>query len=328
MADKHRRRKKKAPVAVQWLAYAALRLVVAILYCFPIRWNLRFARFLGRLMWRHYHRGRERALANLRAAYPDQNPAWHEQVGRRSFEQIVMLVIDVLFTPRLVHRDNWDRYSTYHNIERAKWMMHGGQGMILVGAHYANFEIIGYLLGEFDFRVYSIARPLDNRFINRWLYAVRQRRGQRIIDKKGATEQIDRIVAEHGTLCFIADQDAGKKGLFVDFFGRKASTYKSIGLLAMRYNMPIAVGYSRRRGDDFYFDIGIKRIIMPSEWADQDDPLRWITQEYTRCIEAFIREDPSQYWWLHRRWKTRPQPTRKARAHVLRNPERPPDSQD
>ena len=313
MAEERRKRRKKRPsVILQWLAYVALRVVVAILCCFGVRWNLRFAGLLGRLMWRGYHRGRERALANLRAAYPDKDDAWYEKVGRRSFEHIVMLVIDVLFTPRLVHRDNWDRYSIYHNIERSKWMMQGGQGMIFVTGHYANFEIIGYLLGEFDFRIYSIARPLDNRFINRWLYSVRERRGQQIIDKKGATDKMDGIVAEHASLCFIADQDAGKKGVFVDFFGRKASSYKSIALLAMQYNMPIVVGYSRRRDKDFFFEIGVNRMIMPAEWADKDDPLTWITQEYTRYIEAFIREDPSQYWWLHRRWKTRPREERKA----------------
>ncbi len=226
--------------------------------------------------------------------------------------QIVMLVIDIFFTPRLVKRDTWDRYSTYDNIEPSKWMMQGGQGMIFVTAHYANFEIVGYLMGLFGFEVYSIARPLDNKYINKYLYDIRQRVGQNIIDKKGATEKMEQIIGGHSSLCFIADQDAGKKGVFVDFFGRQASCYKSIALLAMQYNMPIAVGCSRRRGDDFFFEIGINRVIMPEEWADKDDPLKWITQEYTSYIEKFIREDPSQYWWLHRRWKTRPRAERKA----------------
>ena len=113
-------------------------------------------------------------------------------------------------------------------------------------------------------------------------------------------------------MCFLADQDAGKKGVFVDFFGRKASTYKSIGLIAMRYNMPIAIGNCRRVEDRFFFEIEISRIIYPAEWVEKDDPLRWITQEYTKAIEGFIIEDPSQYWWLHRRWKTRPKEERKA----------------
>jgi KDO2-lipid IV(A) lauroyltransferase len=108
------------------------------------------------------------------------------------------------------------------------------------------------------------------------------------------------------TLCFIADQDAGKKGLFVDFFGRKASTYKSIGLLAISNDVPIGVGYSRRINNRFYFEIGVNRIIFPQEWADKDDPLTWVTAEYTRAIEQFVRDDPTQYWWLHRRWKHQP----------------------
>ena len=315
-----KRRKKKGNVVTDWLLYVCLRAAAALMYCFPVRSNLRFACFLGRLMWKHYHRGRDRAMENLRAAFPERDDAWREQVGMRSFQHIVMLVVDVMFTPRLVHKDDWKQFSVYHNIERIKWMLHGGQGLILVTGHYGNFEIIGYLLGLWGFTVYSIARPLDNRFINKWLYGVRQRVGQNIIDKKGAAEKMEQIAAGGSTLCFIADQDAGKKGVFVDFFGRKASAYKSIALLAMQYNLPVAVGYGRRRGDDFFFEIGVNRIIRPAEWADKPDPVKWLTQEYTSALEDFIRRDPTQYWWVHRRWKTRPRDERAALEQAPQSP--------
>jgi len=70
--------------------------------------------------------------------------------------------------------------------------------------------------------------------------------------------------------------------------------------------VPIVVGCSRRIDNRFYFEIAANRIILPEEWQDKDDPLKWVTAEYTRAIEEFVRQDPSQYWWLHRRWKHRP----------------------
>ena len=306
-----RRKKKKDTQIIDWLLYIVLRIFLFILYRFSVESNLCFAAFLGRKMWKHYHRGRKRALDNLGASFPEKDEEWLIETGRRSFEQIVMLVIDILFTPRLVKRDNWDQYSAYRNTEQIKWLMQGGRGLLLITGHYGNFEIMGYLLGIFGFDIYSIARPLDNKFINKYLYGVRERAGQKVIDKKGATEQMESIAAGGGTLCFIADQDAGKKGVFVDFFGRKASTYKSIALIAMKYNMPIGVAAAARVENRFFFEIEISRLIMPEEWADRDEPLTWITQEYTKAIEDFVRKDPSQYWWLHRRWKTRPKEERK-----------------
>ena len=311
-SEKKRRKKRKNNIVVDWLLYIGLRGLLFVLFRFSVETNLRFAAFLGRELWKHYHRGRKRAIDNLRASFPDKDERWIIKTGRRSFEQVVMLVMDILFTPRLVKCDNWEEYSRYTNIERAKWMMQGGQGLLMVTAHYGNFEIAGYLLGLFGFDIYSIARPLDNKFINDYLYGMRRRAGQKIIDKKGATEHMEAFAKEGSTLCFIADQDAGKKGGFVDFFGRKASTYKSIGLMAIHYNMPICVGACRRVGNRFFFEIEVNRMIMPEEWADKEDPLGWISQEYTNAIEEFIRKDPSQYWWLHRRWKTRPKEERKA----------------
>ena len=301
-----KKKKKKHNPFTDWLSYLALRVLVVFLYLFDVETNLNVACFLGRLLWKYYHRGRKRALDNLRASFPEKSEQWFRETGRRSFEHIVMLAIDILFTPRLVKTYNWRNYSRYKNAERAKWLMQEGRGLLMVGAHYSNFEIIGYLMGLFGFNIYSIARPLDNRFISDYLYGVRKRAGQRIIDKKGAAEMMEKITSTGATLCFIVDQDAGKKGIFVDFFGRKASTYKSIGLLAITNNVPIGVGYSRRIDNRFYFEIGINRIIFPEEWAEKDNPLEWVTAEYTKAIEEFVREEPSQYWWLHRRWKHRP----------------------
>ncbi|MFA5424743.1 MAG: lysophospholipid acyltransferase family protein [Phycisphaerae bacterium] len=300
-----KKRKKHNPI-IDWLQYIALRGLVAFLFLFSVERNLKTAAFLGRLLWKHYHRGRKRALDNLRASYPDKSEKWYIETGRRSFEQIAMLAVDVLYTPKLVRKDNWRQYSYFTTAEHAKWLMKEEKGILMVAAHYANFEIMGYMLGLFGFNIYSIARPLDNPYISRYLYGVREEAGQKIIDKKGATSMMDSLMKSGATVCFIADQDAGRKGIFVDFFGRKASTYKSIALIAMQYNVPIGVGYSRRVDNKFYFEIGVNRIIMPDEWKDKDDPLRWITQEYTSAIEKFVRDDPTQYWWLHRRWKHRP----------------------
>jgi len=308
---KKRRKKKKHNPVLDLAGYVAFRILLVIIYMFDVETNLAVARFLGRLLWKYYHRGRKRALDNLAASFPEKDRQWCREVGRRSFEHIAMLAMDVLLTPGLVKKHNRRYYSRYKNVERCKWLMQEGRGLLMVTGHYGNFEIMGYLLGLFGFDVYSIARPLDNRFINRHLLGVRERAGQKIIDKKGASAVMSGIVSNGGTLCFIVDQDAGRKGVFVDFFGRKASTYKSIGLLAITHNIPIGVAICRQVDGRFFFDIEISRVIFPEEWAEKEDPLLWVTSEYTKALEDAIRRDPSQYWWLHRRWKTQPKESKK-----------------
>ncbi len=311
---KRKRHKRKKTVIEHWLLYVLLRIVIFIVSLFPVEKVLKFACFLGRGLWKHYHRGRDRAINNLRASFPDKDDEWIKKTGKRSFEYLVMLAVDVIFTPRLLNKDNWELYSSYKNVEPVKWMMAGRRPLLLVAAHYSNFEIMGYILGEVGFDIYSIARPFDNKFLTKYLYGVRQHGNQKIIDKKGATESMEKIIKQGSALCFIADQNAGKKGIFVDFLGRKARTYKSIGLLAMEYDLPIGVGMNRRVDNKFFFEVEIVRLIMPEEWKDKEDALLWITQEYTKAFEDAIRKDPAQYWWIHRRWKTRPKEERQEKC--------------
>ena len=218
-----------------------------------------------------------------------------------------MLGVEVLFTTRLVRIDTWSKYVQLTNLQDTlRLLLDKNRGLILLTAHYGNFEILGYLLATLGFPTSSVARPLDNPYLSDFVFGVRERKGQRIIAKKGATDDVVDVIEGGGAVAFVADQNAGSKGMFVDFFGRKASTYKSIGLLAMQYNVPVVVGYARRLNDQFKFVVGVQDTIFPDDWQTQDDPLRYITQRYTKALEDVIRADPGQYWWVHRRWKTRP----------------------
>ncbi len=284
--------------------YISVRVLTALLSVLPVRITLAIACGGGKLLWLCYARGRERALENLRAAYPDENQAWLVNTARRSFEQMAMLGVDMLLTPTLARKENWRQYGEYKNVEHAKWLMQEGKGLILVTGHYGNFEILGYIMGLFGFDLSSVARPLDNLYLDQHIRSIREQHGQKIINKHGAANLMSQVGSQGASLGLIADQDAGKKGLFVDFFGRPASTFKSVAVMAAVHHMPVAVGYSRRVGNQYRFEIGVERIIFPAEWAEVKDPIRWITTEYTATIEAIVRRDPTQYWWVHRRWKT------------------------
>lgn len=289
------------------LQYVALRLASMAMHCFPMENNLRMARRLGALLYRFDRKHRERAMANLRRSFPAMSEPQLNALARQSMQAIPMIGAEVLFTTRLVRLETWSRYVQLENFKPVlSLLMQKNRGLILLTAHYGNFEILGYVLALLGFPTSSIARPLDNKYISSWLFGVREKMGQKIIVKKGATEEVVEVLDNHGVVGFVADQNAGSKGIFVDFFGRKASTYKSIGLLAMQYEVPIVIGYARRIEGRFQFKVGAQDIIYPADWESQNDPLRYITQRYTRAIEDFVRADPGQYWWVHRRWKTRP----------------------
>ncbi|MBN1764961.1 MAG: lysophospholipid acyltransferase family protein [Sedimentisphaerales bacterium] len=313
MTEPKKKKKKKKPNPVlDYLLYILVRLVAIFVQLPDTKTSVRIARHLGAGLYLIYHRGRQRAIDNLRVSFPDKDQTWIEQTARRSFEHISMLAFDVLRTIRLITVSTWHRYIELGDFSQVLPYILNNRGIIMLTGHYGNFEVLGYAMAIFGLESYSIARPIDNPYINEYLMGVRQRHGQKIIDKKGATDSMLDLLDSGSTLSFIADQNAGKKGIFVDFFGRKASTYKSIGLLAMEYNLPVVIGYCRRINNQYQFKIGLTRIITPQDWQDKPNPLRWITAEYTAAIEQFVREDPDQYWWVHRRWKTRPPEERNA----------------
>ncbi len=292
---------------VDYLTYLGLRVFEMALKMFGVRANYRTAALIGDAMYYLDKKHRNRAIRHLEKSFPEWDRKKIRHVARLSMRNMLYLAIEVLFTPSLVSPAKWRQHVTLVNQkENIRQLLRQHRGAVYLTGHFGNWEVVGYTMATVGFPVYAVARPLDNPYINEHILGVRERTGMTILDKKGVAERADDILENHGAVSFIADQDAGRKGCFVDFFGRKASTYKSIALLAMRYEIPVIVGYGRRVEENFKFEIGVQRIIEPHEWADKDDPLTWLTQEYTSALEEVIRSAPEQYLWVHRRWKHRP----------------------
>jgi len=289
-----------------WSQYLGARLASMVLTQFDAEPNLQTATAIGRMIYRIDRRHRERTIEHLRIAFPEWSDEQIEAVALESFEHFVQLLIEVMHSPRLLSRASWADRLHFQKLAPAIDHLASGKPAILITGHLGNWEVLGYLLSVLGFEVQAIARPLDNRLVNDWLLGIREKRGMKIITKWDATEQMLGVLQRGGALGFIADQNAGAKGLFVPFFGRLASTYKSIALLAITQEVSVICGYARRVGLGFDYELGVTDIIHPHEWADQPDPLYYVSARYNRAMEVMIREAPHQYLWMHRRWKSRP----------------------
>ncbi|MCP4379076.1 MAG: lysophospholipid acyltransferase family protein, partial [bacterium] len=311
-ATKRQRKLDARSSRLDYAAYLGARVVIMFVEMLSARAGYALARMVGKLMYRFDKRHRKIAIEQIRRSFPDWSEKKVHRTARASICNMVCMGLELLLTPRIIRPETWRRHIRLRNMENVvSTLISRDRPMLLVTGHFGNWELAGYFSATIGLSFSSVARRIDNPYINDLIFGVRERTGQRMIYKQGAAEQIEKAFDSNEAVSIVCDQDAGARGIFVDYFDRPASTFKSIGLLAMQYDAPIAVICCRRLEGQFNFEIFNQRMIEPSEWSDKDDPLRWITQQYTSALEQAVRTQPEQYFWVHRRWKHAPRKARK-----------------
>ncbi len=290
-----------------WLVYALVRTLICLLQAVPLSWGYAFARLVARFAYLVDRRHREVAFENLRRAFPGHySERQLRELVLAVYEHFASVIIEIAQIPRLFRPRNWHRYVRILDPGPAVDRLLDGRPTILATAHLGNWEMIGYVLGAFGFRPQSVARPLDNPYLERLLKRFRTHTGQGIIYKRGAVDQVSEALRAGKVVAFLLDQDAGRRGVFVDFFGRPASTHKAMALLALKFDAPILVGFACRSGTGLRYDAWVEQLIEPARYRHEPDPVHAITQAYAAAVERAVRRRPEQYLWLHRRWKHSP----------------------
>jgi KDO2-lipid IV(A) lauroyltransferase len=312
--------KKRSP-AVDLAVFVTIRLCVCVVQAVPARLAFSLADFIAWLLYRCIPSRRKIAFENLLAAYPELNrdPGQAEQIVRAMYRHLIRAVVEGLLLPRKLHVTNWRAFVDVYPAVGMSSALLSSRSVLIATGHFGNWEMAGYLLGCFGFKTFAIARVLDNPYLERFVLRIRQATGQTIIFKNDDFDRLTLVLSNGGKVSTLADQDAGQRGVFVNFFGRPASTHKAIALMAMEFDaLVMVVGVPRvpREGraasrppagmEATYYAIEVEEVIDPREFRDRPDAVNAITQRYTSALERVIRRHPEQYFWLHRRWKHQP----------------------
>jgi len=285
----------------------ALRAVMGVLRVVPIWLGMQLAGALGVLAFHVDRRHREIAYENLRRAFGD-SMSWKEtrRTTRSNYIHAFRCAADMAKLPRLHAKGELWKHIHVGDMGLVEEAVKKGKGAIFATAHIGNWELVGWALAVMGYRLNSLARPLDNPLLDAYAREMREMTGQRVVPKWGAIRKLARVLREGGYVAFLIDQDARGKGVFVDFFGRKASTTPAVAALSLRTGAPIITGWSRRVGGGLRYELIVTPPIWPEVTGNRTEDVNRITAEITKRVEGAVRECPEQWWWLHRRWKTRP----------------------
>ena len=287
---------------LDYLVYLVVRVMVCIAQALPLEIGVNISRLFA-FLFTHIIPIRRRLIhENLTIAFPESTREQRKELIARMWEHLFLMVVEVAHISRRIHPTNWRKYITLVSTDKIGKILHNDRPLVMVTGHFGNFEAGGFLLGILGYPSHSVARTLDNLYLNDFIKTFREAAGQFLIPKNDGYDQILDVLNKRDVMVFLADQSAGPKGCMVDFFGKKASTFKAIALLSLKYDAPVVVCYATRRDRPMHFNMTVADVLDPRDYPE-GITVKEITQWYTHVLEEGIRQHPEQYWWIHRRWK-------------------------
>lgn len=280
------------------LEYLCVRCLGFVCMILPLRLVYPLAKFFGYIAFHALRVRRDVTMENLRKSLGCEHDERRlKLIACRAYQNIGMTFMEMLIVPRLAGRIAAMVDMSGSDILRQAYGK--GRGVILISCHFGSWEFNGAAIAALGLSHMAVAKKLANPFIDRLVYENRARLGLRTVSKK-VVKEIVRAMRKGELIGLISDQDAGKNGVFVDFFGRKASTPRGGAELALKYGAAVIVSMMLRTGNGSY------RNLFREVDCSPDDTVETLTQRFTKVMEDVIREYPEQYFWMHRRWKTVP----------------------
>ncbi len=268
----------------------------------PVSWAEAFGAALGRLAYRLGWRTQV-VKSQLAESFPEHDSVWVEGTARACYEHLGREAVAMATLPRFGLEAVREGIEWSEGREEMAESFAEGRGVVVVTGHFANWEIAGSGLAAFGYPVDAVAQRLRNRRLDRYVQNTRERLGMRLIDRAGAWDRLTASLRSGRIVAFVADQDARGSGVFVPFFGRPASTHRAPALLALRGEAPLLVAGVRRVGRRRYAGWAKRLEATGDTIAERVEDL---TRQWSLELERQIRLSPEQYFWHHRRWKTKP----------------------
>ncbi|RPI26035.1 MAG: hypothetical protein EHM61_12810 [Acidobacteria bacterium] len=296
---------KKRGWSRDMLEYLAARLACVILGVWPADPAVGFARAVaGPVLYTILREARRDGRKHLDLAFASTlGDSEKRLILRRMFSHLAQTSVEFFcWPPTAPSQFRMDNESS----AVLRRVRHARIPPIFVTAHLGSWEVFGLTGGGVSLPVKTAARRLDNPRLEAWIKARREAGSQRMCPTRGCVTVLSRALRRGQPVVLLADQNQGRHGIFVNFFGIPASTTPTPALLSLRTGAPVVACCLVREGAPFRFRAFFAPPIYPDARRPREAEVLRITQEYTLILENWIRRYPEQWLWPHRRWRTRP----------------------
>ncbi len=294
-------------------------------YCFyvflnilPVKLSLKFGMVLGVIFYKIDKKHRRHTHRNLKIAFPEKSEKEIDEISIKFYKNLGMIFVEI-FRLDKYNTGNIDDFveQDFTNIKN----IYGKQGILLLTAHFGNWELLAKTFSLKGFVGNVLARPLDNPYIEKILYKLRTRTGNKVIyNRENAVKNILGALNAGEIVGFLPDENASKRiGVFVDFFGVKACTMPGMANIAAKTKFPVIPAFIVRLDESNEFnEENVKKsgnyakhrlIIEPpldiKYTGDRKTDTMNILKMFNEKIEDIIKRYPEQWFWIHNRWKTK-----------------------
>ena len=233
---------------------------------------------------------------NLQIAFPDKTTQWYKSLAKRGYKFFINQFILFFAFPKSFKNSEYeiislDKLDNAYNMKK---------GVVFISGHFGAWELLSAWVTSHGYPVTAIAAKQKNRGSDKFFMEHRGQFGMKHVYRRSSIDEMYNILSKNEAIALVSDQDARKRGIFVDFFQKKASTPKGAALFYLNSGIPLIFTICCQTQPNKYVIEFIP--IIP----DENATIESITQAYTKILEDYIRKYPEQYFWFHRRWKTQP----------------------
>ncbi len=224
------------------------------------------------------------------------------KIARRAYRNFGKSMVEYSLFPSLSKQKVFNLVE-FEGTEHFDEALKRGRGAVLVAGHFGSWELMGAALSQKGYPIDFLVGEQHNLLVDDLMNEYRKSMGIGIIKMGAAAKGVIRSLKNNRLVAMLSDQDAGRDGTLVRFFGRPASTPKGPAAFALKMDVPIIMGFIIRE-DKKKQRIKIEKPIYMERTSHKEEDIKKLTQAYTSVLEEYIRKYPDHWFWPHRRWKS------------------------
>ncbi|GAB6281348.1 MAG: lysophospholipid acyltransferase family protein [Ignavibacterium sp.] len=241
-------------------------------------------------------------IQNLQKAFPNYSDKKIKKIAFNTYNSFAIVLIEILSIPKLDSKTICSLIK-FENIDLVKEKYKSGNGLILMTAHFANWEWMALAMGlQLNIPINVIVKNQQNSFVNSWLNNARTKWNNKVIPLGASIKNVFVQLKKGNIVAMVADQRGPKYGNRVNFFDIPTCVFDGPATLALRTNAPLLIGFAVRQ-KDFSYNVTMYEIDLDNLPENDEEKIREINQRHMKKLEEYISNYPEQWLWMHKIWK-------------------------